>query len=96
VVNLLSTLTMIRLGRVYRGLMVDMKARNAKLIRRATTMVSRLARCDDETAKGAYDAAGGDLKVAVLLAQGVDAETARTLIRRSCGHLRSALAHHKA
>jgi N-acetylmuramic acid 6-phosphate etherase len=96
VVNLLSTLTMIRLGRVYRGLMVDMRARNAKLARRATAMVSRLAHCDDETAKEAYDAADGDLKVAVLLAQGVDAETARTLIRRSRGHLRSVLARHKA
>ncbi len=95
VLNLFSTLVMIRLGRVYRGLMVDMRARNAKLVRRAAAMVSHLAHCDEETAKRAFDAADGDLKVAVLLARGIDAETARTLIRRSRGHLRSALAHHK-
>jgi len=96
VLNLFSTLVMIRLGRVYRGLMVDMRARNAKLLRRATAMISHLAHCDDETAKRAFDAADGELKVAVLLARGIDVETARTLIRRSRGHLRSVLAHHKA
>jgi N-acetylmuramic acid 6-phosphate etherase len=95
VLNLFSTLVMIRLGRVYRGMMVDMRAGNTKLLRRATAMVSHLAHCDDETAKRAYNAANGDLKVAVLLAQGIDAETARTLIRRGRGHLRSVLAHPK-
>ena len=96
VLNLFSTLLMIRLGRVYRGLMVDMRSRNAKLLRRATGMVSHLAHCDAETAKEAFDAADGDLKLAILLARGIDAETAKTLIRRSRGHLRSVLAHHKA
>jgi N-acetylmuramic acid 6-phosphate etherase len=96
VLNLLSTLVMIRLGRVYRGLMVDMRTRNAKLLRRATAMVSHLAHCDAETAKQAFEAADGELKVAVLLARGLDAETARALIRRSRGHLRSVLAHSKA
>ena len=95
VLNLLSTLVMIRLGRVYRGMMVDMRAGNTKLLRRATAMVSHLAHCDDKTAKRAFDDADGDLKVAVLLAQGIDAETARMLIRRSRGRLRSVLAHPK-
>jgi len=96
VLNLFSTLVMIRLGRVYRGLMVDMRARNAKLLRRATSMISHLAHCDEETARQAFDAADGDLKVAVLLARGIDVDTARTLIKRSRGHLRSVLAHHRA
>jgi N-acetylmuramic acid 6-phosphate etherase len=96
VLNLLSTLVMIRLGRVYRGLMVDMRTSNAKLVGRATHMVGHLARCDDETAKRAFEAAGGDLKLAVLLARGIDIDRARTLIRRSGGRLRSALAEHKA
>ena len=95
VLNLLSTLVMIRLGRVHRGLMVDMRARNAKLMRRATAMISHLAHCDGETAKRAFEAADGEVKLAVLLARGIDVETAKTLIRRSRGHLRSALAHHK-
>ncbi|HZZ62092.1 MAG TPA: N-acetylmuramic acid 6-phosphate etherase [Roseiarcus sp.] len=96
VINLFSTLVMIRLGRVYRGLMVDMRPRNAKLLRRAMAMISHLAHCDEETAKWAFDAADGEVKVAVLLARGIDVETAKTLIRRSRGHLRSVLAHTKA
>ena len=95
VLNLFSTLVMIRLGRVYRGLMVDMRAGNAKLVRRATTMVGHLAQCGDETAQRAFDAAEGDVKLAVLLAKGVDVATAKALIRRSRGHLRSALARHE-
>jgi N-acetylmuramic acid 6-phosphate etherase len=96
VLNLLSTLTMIRLGRVYRGLMVDMRACNAKLALRAQRMVGHLAHCDDATAERAFDAAKGDLKLAVLLARGIEPDAARTLIRRSGGRLRSALAEHKA
>ena len=95
VLNLFSTLVMIRLGRVHRGLMVAMRARNAKLLRRATAMICHLAHCDPETAKQAFDAADGDVKLAVLLARGIDGETAKTLIRRSRGHLRSALAHQR-
>ena len=85
---------MIRLGRVYRGLMVDMRIGNAKLVGRATTMVGHLAQCDDETAQRAFDAAEGDVKLAALLAKGVDAATAKALLRRSRGDLRSALARH--
>ena len=96
VLNLLSTLMMIRLGRVYRGLMVDMRSRNAKLKQRATVMIGHLAHCDEETAKRAFDAAGGDVKLAVLVAKGIDVATAKALIGRSRGHLRSALARHEA
>jgi N-acetylmuramic acid 6-phosphate etherase len=96
VLNLFSTLVMIRLGRVYRGLMVEMRTRNAKLLRRATAMIMHLAHCDDETAREAFEAADGEVKLAILLARGIDVDTARTLIRRSRGHLRSVLAHHRA
>ncbi len=95
VLNLLSTLVMIRLGRVYRGMMVHMRTRNAKLARRAASMVSHLAHCDEESAKRAFEAADGDVKLAVLLARGVDLATAKERIRKSRGHLRSALARHE-
>jgi N-acetylmuramic acid 6-phosphate etherase len=91
VLNLLSTLVMIRLGRIYRGMMIDMRARNAKLVRRATKMVSHLAHCDGDTARSAIDAADGDLKLAVLLARGIDLDTAKTLIQQNGGHLRPIL-----
>jgi N-acetylmuramic acid 6-phosphate etherase len=95
VLNLLSTLVMIRLGRVYRGQMIDMRTSNAKLAGRATKMVSHLAHCDDEAAKSAIDAADGDLKLAVLLAQGMDLDTAKTLIQRAGGQLRPILSEDK-
>jgi len=91
VLNLLSTLVMIRLGHIYRGLMIDMRARNAKLAGRATKMVSHLAHCVGETARSAIDAAGGVLRLAVLLARGIDLDTAKTLIQGSGGHLRPIL-----
>jgi N-acetylmuramic acid 6-phosphate etherase len=91
VLNLLSTLVMIRLGRIYRGMMIDMRARNAKLVRRATKIVSHLAHCDGDTARSAIDAADGDLKLAVLLARGIDLDTAKTLIQQNGGHLRPIL-----
>ena len=81
VLNLLSTLTMMRLGRVYRGMMVDMRTHNAKLKRRAARIVGRLAHCDEETARRAVETAG-EVKLAVLLAQGFDLDAARLLVRR--------------
>lgn len=79
--NLLSTTLMVRLGRVYRGLMVEMQASNEKLRRRSVRMLMRLGGCDEATARGALDAARGDLKRAILvLLDGVDdAEAARRL-----------------
>src|SRR5216683_2170248 len=50
VLNLFSTTVMVKLGRVYRGLMVDMRARNAKLKRRAEIIVSQIVGCDEKDA----------------------------------------------
>jgi N-acetylmuramic acid 6-phosphate etherase len=95
VLNLLSTLVMIRLGHTYRGRMIGMRARNAKLERRAMKMISHLAHCDGAAAKSAIDAANGDLKLAVLLARGIDLDTAKTLIQRTGGRLRPILPEDK-
>ncbi len=91
VLNLFSTLLMIRLGRVYRGLMVHMRATNAKLRLRAAQMVEMIAGCSLEAAERHLDRAGGDVKRAVLLASGAGAEQAETLLARHRGNLRFAL-----
>lgn len=91
VLNLLSTLIMIRLGRVWRGQMVDVVARNAKLRRRALRMVMQGAGCDAEAAQAALDASGGKAKLAILVARGMAVEEARARLARSGGHLRAAL-----
>jgi N-acetylmuramic acid 6-phosphate etherase len=92
ILNLLSTLIMVRLGRVYRGLMVDMRATNAKLRRRSEIMVSQITGCDDETAVAALRKARGDMKVASLIALGADPADAQAVLARSDGNLRAALA----
>jgi N-acetylmuramic acid 6-phosphate etherase len=90
--NLLSSLLMILLGRVYGGLMVDMQATNEKLLRRSEDMLMRLTDCSRDAARDALGRAQGSVKTAVLLLHGCDLETARLLLDRGGGQLRKALA----
>ncbi len=90
--NLFSTLLMLRLGRVHRGLMVDMLARNAKLRARARRMLRHLTGADEAAAEAALAATGGRVKPAVLVLAGVPADAAADLLARHDGQLRAALA----
>jgi N-acetylmuramic acid 6-phosphate etherase len=90
--NLLSSLLMILLGRVYGGLMVDMQATNEKLLRRSEDMLMRLTDCSRDAAREALGRAQGSVKTATLLLHGCDLETARSLLDRGGGQLRKALA----
>ncbi len=92
VLNLFSTGLMLRLGRVYKGRMVDMAARNIKLDARARAMVCDLAGCDAATAAAALVATNGDLKLAILVASGHDVGAGRALLDKNSGNLRLALA----
>jgi N-acetylmuramic acid 6-phosphate etherase len=92
VLNLLSTLIMIRLGRVYRGRMIAMRATNRKLRARGAAMVAELAGCDADAAGRAAAEADGDIKLAVLIARGVSRDAAERLLARHDGNLRRALA----
>jgi N-acetylmuramic acid 6-phosphate etherase len=91
VLNLFSTALMVRLGRVYRGLMVDMRARNDKLRRRAKAMISEIVRCPADDAARYLEQADGDVKVAVLLGFGRSRSEATDLLKRHSGNLRSAI-----
>jgi N-acetylmuramic acid 6-phosphate etherase len=90
--NLLSTLVMIRLGRVCRGLMVDMQASNKKLTRRKEEMLVYLTGKSRAEAQAAIAAAKGDLKLAVLLLHGCGVERGRAILAKANGRLRAALA----
>lgn len=92
VLNLLSSTVMVRLGRIHRGLMVNMRPTNAKLRARAEAMVMRLCDCPRSAARASLDAAGGDVKIAVLLRAGATQAQARRLLRRHADNLRAALA----
>ncbi len=91
VLNLFSTAVMVRMGRVYRGLMVDMRASNAKLRRRAEAMVSEIVRCPETDAARYLEQAGGDVKAAVLLGMGLGLDEAAELLRRHGGNLRKTI-----
>jgi N-acetylmuramic acid 6-phosphate etherase len=90
--NLLSSLVMMRLGRVYQGLMVDVQATNEKLVRRSQGMLMQLTGCGPEEAETALSQAGGSVKLAIMLRRGFGLEQARAALAAADGHLRAALA----
>ena len=89
--TVLSSLVMIRLGRVYRGLMVEMRAVNAKLARRSEAILMRLCDCDRAAAIGALRRAKGDLKTAILLLNGCEPDEAAAILARAGGWLHAAI-----
>lgn len=92
VLNAISTATMVRLGRVYDNLMVDLVATNAKLRRRALGLVTTLVPADEGAAAALIEAAHGSVKVAVVMGRrGVGADEARAILARGGGSLRAAL-----
>jgi N-acetylmuramic acid 6-phosphate etherase len=91
VLNLLSSVVMILLGRVHRGLMVDVQVLNEKLVRRAETMLHRLTGRDQNEVRDALKRANGSVKLAVLLLHGCDVPEANKLLERTGGQLRAAL-----
>ena len=88
VLNLISTGIMLGLGRVYRGMMVNMQPTNAKLRRRAEAMVSRIAGCSRPQAARALEQSAGNIKAAALLALGHDDVEAESILARYKGNLR--------
>lgn len=92
VLNMLSTGTMIKLGKVYGNLMVDVKPSNEKLIRRCVTIVCSATECDDATAVAALEACGYRPKTAiVMILCGVSAEEAGAMLEKEEGRVAKVL-----
>ena len=91
VLNLVSTTIMVRLGRIFRGMMVHMRASNVKLRRRAAAMVSRIVGCSEADAAGLLKRSDGDVKIAVLLGLGATEGRAAEALERHGGNLRLAI-----
>lgn len=90
--NMFSTIAMIRSGRTYGNLMVDLRATNGKLRARARHIVEQVAGVPAASADRALDAAGLSAPVAiVMLRRGVDVATATAMLRAARGRLRQAL-----
>lgn len=91
VLNLFSTAVMVKLGRVYRGLMVHMRASNTKLRRRAERMVAQIIGCPVADAMRYVEQADGDVKVAILLGAGMAPKDAAAALQSHNGNLRAAM-----
>ncbi|MDX2828808.1 N-acetylmuramic acid 6-phosphate etherase [Streptomyces ipomoeae] len=93
VLNMFSTITMIRLGKTYGNLMVDVRATNDKLRARSHRIVALATGATDPEIEAALTESSGEVKTAILtLLSGVDADTATQLLTENGGHLRAALA----
>jgi N-acetylmuramic acid 6-phosphate etherase len=93
VLNMISTGTMIRLGKVYGNLMVDLRPTNVKLVDRACRIIMEVADCAYETAKTALNEADGQVKTAVLMVlKDMNAEEAREKLVEYGGRLGEVLA----
>lgn len=93
VLNSISTLTMVALGKVHGNRMVDVDTRgNTKLRDRGLRLIEQLCGLDRSTASDFLDRAGGSVKLAILMhARNLDRTAARTLLERNGGFLRRAL-----
>jgi N-acetylmuramic acid 6-phosphate etherase len=93
VLNTLSTLVMVQLGRTFGDLMVDVQATNAKLVARARSIVAAATGVDEDAATAALSAAGGQTKIAIVsLLADVDVAEAARRLQAADGHVRRCLA----
>ena len=92
VLNMLSTGTMIKLGKVYGNLMVDVKPSNEKLIRRCVTIVCTATDCDEATATAALEACDYRPKTAIVMVLcQVSAEEAKAMLETAGGRVAKVL-----
>jgi len=93
VLNMLSTASMIRVGKVYQNLMVDLHPTNEKLLARAARIVMEATGCDEPAAEQALKASDRDVKLAVMMvATGMPADAARQALAAAGRFLRRAIA----
>ena len=92
VLNMLSTAAMIRLGKVYNNLMVDLKPTNEKLVARGKGFIMKATGCDETTADRLFEESEGSIKLAICMYKtGYDKKASEELLNKYEGHLKQAL-----
>jgi len=92
ILNMLSTIAMVGIGKVYKNLMVDVQPTNEKLISRAENIVMKATDADRETAKKALAESDGKVKIAIIMILlDIDKDAAVKKLKESEGHVRKAL-----
>jgi N-acetylmuramic acid 6-phosphate etherase len=93
VLNAITTAAMVRLGKVYGNLMVDLRPGSAKLRDRALRIISAASAVSREEAERLYDATDGEIKTAIVMAScGIGVEPSRERLQKAGGNVRQALA----
>jgi N-acetylmuramic acid 6-phosphate etherase len=93
VLNMLTTAAMVRLGKVYQNMMVDLQLTNRKLVERAKRIIAMATGVSYEQAAATLEEAGGHVKTGiVMIAAGASADQARKRIERAGGDVRGAIA----
>lgn len=92
VLNMITTAAMIRLGKVYRNLMIDLTPVNEKLVERSKNLIMQATGCDRGTAEQAFTASGKKPKIAIVMVLlGIEAAKAEQLVAANDGHLSRAV-----
>ena len=92
VLNMLTTASMIRIGKTYQNLMVDLRTSNEKLLARAVRIVMQATDCTAADAEAALERTGSDVKLAILtILTGQNVDDARAALNGAGGFLRRAL-----
>ena len=92
ILNMLTTASMVRMGKAYQNLMVDVVQSNEKLVSRARKIVMEATGCDMNTAVSTLEKAGGSCKLAiVMILTDSSEEEAAKLLEKAQGHVRDTL-----
>jgi len=86
VLNMISTASMVKLGKVHRNIMIGLQPRSRKLRARAVRIISQIAEVKSDVARKMLDESGGDIRCAIVMARhGVSRRRAKSLLRRAGG-----------
>lgn len=92
ILNMLSTISMVGIGKVYKNLMVDVQPTNEKLVSRAKNIVMKATDVNEDIASKKLEESGGHVKTAILMILlDIDKGTATDKLEKSKGHIRKAL-----
>lgn len=92
VLNMLSTVSMIGIGKVYKNLMVDVKATNKKLVERSKRIIMEATDCDYNIAEQTFNEANQDVKLAiVMILTGSNKETAMLRLKEGKGFIKNSI-----
>ncbi|WP_297280954.1 N-acetylmuramic acid 6-phosphate etherase [uncultured Anaerococcus sp.] len=92
VLNMITTTAMIKMGKVYDNLMIDLRPTNEKLVDRATKIISEISGCDYEKSNRLLKESNNNVKIAIIMAsKNVDYEQAEKILKKNKGFIREDL-----